>query len=217
MNVSLHIVIEVAEFYSGFCANIENTQLKMLIRLTSTIIFVVLCLSAYASSPELEDKKESDYILGSEEELQMVVHIWGEVRSPGEHQVSYNMNLVELISTAGGPTKDAKLSKVQLTRQATDWSLDENAIESIVKDSQDNQIDNEELKRKLATASRKIIYYDVERYLGDKDMLVPPPVLQPGDVVHVKTNSWYWWREMIRVVHEVALIASIYAWYLRSN
>ena len=90
-------------------------------------------------------------------------------------------------------------------------------LESIMKESGGKKMKNDELKRRFDTASRKIIVYDVNRYLGDQDMLVPPPILQPGDVVHVRTNSWTFWREAVRVVHEIALIASIYAWYLRST
>ncbi len=131
--------------------------------------------------------------------------------------MAYNTNIVELISIAGGPTQSATLSRVQLTRQATGWSISPAMLETIIKESGGGKIKDEELKRRFDTASRKIISYDVDRYLGDKNMLMPPPILQPGDVVHVRKNSWYYWREAIRVVHELALIASIYAWYLRAN
>ena len=176
-------------------------------------VFIILCLSTvnYAQ----EDKRPSDYILGDERQLEMVVAIWGEVKNPGEHRVSYNTNLVELISIAGGPTRSAKLAKVQLTRQASEWSISPETLETIMRDSGGDKIKDGELRRRFDTASRKIVFYDVSKYLGDRDMLMPPPILQPGDVVYVRTNSWTFWREAIRVVHELALIASIYAWYLR--
>jgi len=164
-----------------------------------------------------EKSMASDYMLGDEERLEMVVAIWGEVKSPGEHRVPYNTNLVELISVAGGPTQNATLSKVQLTRQASEWSLDPQLLDTIMKESGGDKIKDSELKRRFDTASRKIVFYNVNRYLGDQNMLMPPPILQPGDVVYVRTSSWTFWRETIRVVHELALIASIYAWYLRST
>ena len=173
----------------------------------------VIAFSTFAQ----DQSKTSEYLLGNEEQLEMVVAVWGEVRSPGEYRVPYNTNLVELISIAGGPTKDAKLSKVLLTRQGTEFTLTQEALESIARQSQAEHVDEQELKRRLSTASRKIIHYNVNKYLGDQDMLDPPPLLKPGDVVHVRTTAWVQWREVIRVVHEVALIASIYAWYLRAR
>lgn len=167
--------------------------------------------------PAQEKSMASDYMLGDEERLEMVVAIWGEVRNPGEHRVSYNTNLVELISVAGGPTDKARLKKVQLTRQSGEWSLSPEALDTIMKESESEDIQDVDLKRRFDAASRKIVYYDVNKYLGDQKMLMPPPILQPGDVVYVRTNSWTNWRDTIRVVHEIALIASIYAWYLRST
>lgn len=49
-------------------------------------------------------------------QLEVVVHIWGEVRSPGEYRVPAGTNILELMSKAGGPTDYANLGKVKLTR-----------------------------------------------------------------------------------------------------
>ena len=48
-------------------------------------------------------------------QLKVVVHIWGEVRSPGEYTVPAGTNILELISKAGGPTEYANMGKVKLT------------------------------------------------------------------------------------------------------
>ncbi|MBN1482202.1 SLBB domain-containing protein [candidate division KSB1 bacterium] len=177
--------------------------------------FLILCLVTFVVSQE--QSKSSDYILGDEERLEMIVAIWGEVQKPGEHRVPYNTTLVELISIAGGPTRNAKLARVQLTRQASEWTMSPQALEQILKESDAHEIKDSELKRRFDSASRKILFYDVNKYLADQDMVMPPPVLQPGDVVFVRTSSWTFWREAIRVIHEIALIASIYAWYLRNT
>jgi hypothetical protein len=178
-------------------------------------VALILCSSGLVFSQD--DSGTSDYLLGDEERLEMVVAIWGEVRNPGEHRVPYNTNLVELLSIAGGPTRSAKLSKVQLTRQASEWSISPQMLDTIMKESGGDKVKDAELKRRFDTASRKIVVYNVNKYLGDDDMLMPPPILEPGDVVYVHTSPWIFWRDAIRVVHEIALIASIYAWYLRST
>ena len=178
---------------------------------------IILIFILAASGIAQQNSKSSEYLLGDEEKLEMVVAIWGEVRNPGEYRVAYNTNIIELISTAGGPSQNAKLSNVQLTRQATEWSISPSTLDTIIKESGGGKIKNDELKRRFDAASRQIVYYDVEKYLGDRTMLMPPPILQPGDVVHVRKNTWVRWREIIRVAHEIALIASIYAWYLRST
>lgn len=54
--------------------------------------------------------------LGTEDELQFNVHIWGQVANPGLYSVPDGTDLVSLISLAGGPTDDAKLTEVILVR-----------------------------------------------------------------------------------------------------
>lgn len=185
-------------------------------------MLVLLLLSPAATifsplqSQSQENSKTSEYLLGNEERLEMVVAVWGEVKSPGEYRVPYNTNVVELISIAGGPTQNAKLSKVQITGKASEWATNAEAIESVVQGSKE-PLGQEELKRRLETVSRKILVYNVNKYLSDQKMVTPPPILNPGDVVNIRTRPWFQWRETIRVVHEVALIASIYAWYLRAK
>jgi hypothetical protein len=185
----------------------------------SALLFLMTTLQillAQDSTQVSDYSKSSQYLLGNEERLEMLVYIWGEVRTPGEYRVPFNTNVVELISIAGGPVRSAKLTNVQITRQASQWSVDSEKIENIIESAQE-PLTEDVLKRSLQTASRKILVYNVDKYLGDEDMVIPPPILKPGDVVNVSTNNWYWWREMIKVVHEVAVIASVYAWFLRSK
>ncbi len=139
-----------------------------------------------------ETQRTTDYVLGKEEQLEMDVHIWGEVKSPGEYRVAYNTNLLELISKAGGPTQFANLKKVRLARVLTETGGAE-------------------------TEEERILVYDMAKYLNDKDQWDQVPVLQPGDVVVVLQNRWFQWRELVKVAHEVAVIASVYVWYLRAQ
>jgi len=40
---------------------------------------------------------QDKYLIGSEKKLEMIVHIMGEVRKPGEYRVEDDTNLVELM------------------------------------------------------------------------------------------------------------------------
>lgn len=44
----------------------------------------------------------------------MTVNVWGEVRSPGAHQIPWNSDLIAAVSAAGGPTSQADLGSVQI-------------------------------------------------------------------------------------------------------
>lgn len=55
--------------------------------------------------------------MGDQDQLRIYTYIWGQVRKPGLYIVPDNIDLLALISLAGGPTKDAKLSKVRIVRQ----------------------------------------------------------------------------------------------------
>jgi len=149
------------------------------------LLLLGACVLAQNSAPT------NEYLLGSEKKLEMIVHIWGEVRSPGEYRVEYNTNLVELMSFAGGPSKTANLKKVRLTRAAR--------TDSTAGLNQD----------------KEIIHFNIQKYLKDADALTAPPVLRPGDVVYIRNNSFHWARETIRVMYEIALVASVAAWHIR--
>jgi len=165
-----------------------------------------------------QEQPLSNYMLDNEDELKMIVHIWGEVRNPGEMIVPYETNILELISKAGGPTQYANLTKVRLTRDSENLNLTQNALKSLVTDTRTGKMSQQELERSLKTHyGRRIQVYNVKDYLENKDALNPPIVLKPVDVIYVPNNGWHKWREIVRVAHEVAVIASVYVWYLRSK
>jgi protein involved in polysaccharide export with SLBB domain len=162
--------------------------------------------------------RQSQYLLGNEEELQMKVHIWGEVKDPGEKLVPYETTVIELISKAGGPELYANLSKVRITRESEKWDVTQESLKKIVADSREGKITEASLEESLKNHfANRIIEYDIKKYLENSETLSPPPVLMPGDVVYVPRNGWSKWREIVRISHEVAVITSIYVWYLRSK
>jgi protein involved in polysaccharide export with SLBB domain len=43
-------------------------------------------------------------------------YIWGQVRNPGLYKIPDNTDLLTLLSSAGGPTENAKLSRIKIVR-----------------------------------------------------------------------------------------------------
>jgi len=54
------------------------------------------------------------------EQLKIKTYIWGQVRKPGLYIVPDNTDLLTLISSAGGPTENAKLSKIRIVRASAE-------------------------------------------------------------------------------------------------
>lgn len=54
--------------------------------------------------------------MGEEEQLRIYTYIWGRVQKPGLYIVPDDTDLLALLSLAGGPTEDAKLSKIRIVR-----------------------------------------------------------------------------------------------------
>ena len=54
--------------------------------------------------------------MGTENKLMMKVNVWGAVAKPGSQYVPDQTDLFSLLSAAGGPLENAKLSKVRLIR-----------------------------------------------------------------------------------------------------
>lgn len=75
--------------------------------------------------------------------LTIEVYIWGQVQRPGLYIVPDNTNVLSLMSLAGGPAENAKLSNVRLVRSNPE------------------------------TGQQQVIYIDIEEYLktGDKSLI----------------------------------------------
>ena len=66
--------------------------------------------TAYSDRP-------AQYILGSDDILLVNVNLWGHVQRPGIYSVPSSYTLIDLISSAGGPLKTARLSDVRIVRK----------------------------------------------------------------------------------------------------
>jgi hypothetical protein len=56
------------------------------------------------------------YYIAKPGELTMQVNLWGMVRNPGRYEVASTVDLVQLISLAGGPQEYADMGEVRITR-----------------------------------------------------------------------------------------------------
>lgn len=86
------------------------------------ICSIALNLSCFAQDavPSTPSTVSSAYsysgTMGDEEQLRIYTQIWGQVRKPGFYLVPDDTDLLTLISLAGGPTENAKLSKIRIVR-----------------------------------------------------------------------------------------------------
>ncbi len=80
--------------------------------------FPALGITQSTTETSTSAKRGSQYrlVLGAEDELSIQVNVWGEVKQPGTLQIPENTDLLSLLSFAGGPTENARLSKVKLIR-----------------------------------------------------------------------------------------------------
>jgi hypothetical protein len=60
--------------------------------------------------------RASQYYLGREDELLIPVNVWGFVKNPGQYMVPNNTDLIALLSYAGGPNENAKISTIKIVR-----------------------------------------------------------------------------------------------------
>lgn len=162
----------------------------------------IFLLILFAGTAFGQDKGR--YIFGTEQKLEMIVHVFGEVRQAGEFRVEDNTNVLELISKAGGPTEFSNLGNVKITRIGVNQNSNNNDSSDLSKT----------LKHQLG---KQIIKINLDDYLNKKDERILLPILQPGDVVFVPRNNWFRWRNVVSVARDLSVIASVYFIYLRAT
>lgn len=60
------------------------------------------------------------YDYSNPETINIKVNIWGNVKFPGQYLIPQSLNVIELITLAGGPTNDALLDEIRLYRMKAD-------------------------------------------------------------------------------------------------
>ena len=61
--------------------------------------------------------RPAQYILGNEDVLLITVNLWGHVKKPGIYSIPSNFGIIDLLSSAGGPLKTARLNDVRIIRK----------------------------------------------------------------------------------------------------
>ena len=61
--------------------------------------------------------RPAQYILGGDDILLVTVNLWGHVQRPGIYSIPSAYTLIDLISSAGGPLKTARLTDVRVVRK----------------------------------------------------------------------------------------------------
>jgi len=92
------------------------------VRTVIVVVFLIMissvCLAQTETAPTTTTS--SAYIYsgpsGVVDQLKIYTYIWGQVRNPGLYLVPDNTDLLTLISLAGGPNENAKLTRVRLVR-----------------------------------------------------------------------------------------------------
>lgn len=149
------------------------------------IISLSLFISNYIVAQTIENVqkvKKEKYYIGTEKELMIRVHIWGGVNKPGEYTIPDGSTVLDLLSIAGGPTDDASLNNVIITHK-------------------ENRLPH-------------IIIVDIKAYLEKKNEneYKQPSVLFPGDIVRVKKNYWYKWKQVLLFSSQVASVVNMVYW-----
>jgi hypothetical protein len=65
----------------------------------------------------------SNYYFARPNDLTIVVNVVGFVQRPGRYEIASTIDLINLISLAGGPTPDGALNKVTVTRITKDGDI----------------------------------------------------------------------------------------------
>ena len=171
----------------------------------SLFLYFVLFLSTCFSQEQVI--KKDQYQIGADERLLITVHIWGEVRKPGEYLVPDDTDLLELISKAGGPTEYSDLKNIKITRGLT-------GIIDIKKTSKE-KLGNSDDTKLIKKYTKQVIKIDLKKLLDKEIYNKDVPTLQPGDVIRIGRNTWFTWQAIIRMVSQLAIVAQVWYWYSR--
>jgi protein involved in polysaccharide export with SLBB domain len=138
-----------------------------------------LCVAQDEPPPPTQLSRD-DYIVGISGDLEIQIHVWGEVKKPGLYQVPDGTDLLEVLSAAGGPTEYANLSKVRVTRKAVE------------------------------DRAAGVIRYDLSDYLDDPALLAPPTLRPGDVVRIPRNTKFAWREGVRIVAEIASVITAVY-------
>ncbi len=179
----------------------QNNTLKTALSFIIGFYGLLLCngLAQAQNTTSVKDK----YILTEEQKLEIVVHVWGEIRSPGQYIVPDGTNVLELISLAGGPNEYSSLTNVVLSREYNPTEFR----------TMDFKVIRKQKNIKIGK-NKLIIRMNLHRHLEDVDQ-EHIYVLRPGDVISVKRNNWFKFQSLLRILTQISIIAQAVYYFSR--
>jgi hypothetical protein len=85
------------------------------------MIPIILCIGfSYTQDLDMSmqfSDRPAQYILGGKDILLININLWGHVQRPGIYSIPSAYSIIDLISSAGGPLKTARLNDVRIIRQ----------------------------------------------------------------------------------------------------
>ena len=145
--------------------------LRFYISVASIVMATAIAVSAQTTNSNLSSATSNTqagayYYVARPNEMTMQVNIWGFVHHPGRYEVSMNIDLIQLLSFAGGPANDADMDDVRISR-----IVKRNGVVSV----KDIRIDLEDLDKvedsKLLLQPGDTIFIDHTSWLTVRDVV----------------------------------------------
>jgi protein involved in polysaccharide export with SLBB domain len=154
----------------------------MKLNLINALKITILCLTIGSDTVLFAQTSAASYFFISKPgELTIQVNIWGSIRIPGRYEVPTSTDLIQLISYAGGPTVDADLDEVRITR--------------VSKNEGNNDI-------------REQYYVDLDDFSSVDNAKL---TLYPGDTIFINRTAWSSLRDIFTVVSTAAIVTTAVA------
>ncbi len=182
-----------------------------------TVILASMPLAASAQddySSNSDSNRGSIYYFGDNDELLMRVNVWGFVQKPGQYMVPKDTDLISLISFAGGPREQAKLSKIKLIRRENDSGsehVQKGESKQFAMNGPQSAISADDEANALARGDGKQLIHkvNVKRYkkTGDESLI---PQLKPGDTIIVEGSRFHFITKALDFTGRLAVFVNIY-------
>lgn len=86
------------------------------------LLVLLTVISGYSQDYRMQQPlqygdRPAQYILGSNDVLLITVNLWGHIQRPGIYSIPSSYGIIDLLSSAGGPLKTARLKDVRIIRK----------------------------------------------------------------------------------------------------
>ena len=107
-----------------------------MVKKTIFLLFIfVLFQALLATSDGGNISSNQRYISGEDGNLLMYVNIWGHVKNPGTYLVYEGIDLVTLISLAGGPQSGANLNNIKIIHDSENNQITKINLDKYISDN----------------------------------------------------------------------------------